>query len=442
MSTIVALEAQNVKRLRAVSIKPDGSLIIVGGDNGNGKTSLLDSIAMTLGGKELMPAEPLRRGADKGQVTVTLDDGMVVKRTFTPHGGGTLTVSNKDGARFPGPQKILDSLVGRLSFDPLAFSRMDPKAQAAVLRELVGVDTTAVEAQRKAAYDQRTDVSREVKRLQGALDTLPPTPESTPDKEVSIDELAAELERRRAINAEKAKAERELDNKRAMVVRWKAEVSEFEQQLADLQDKLDDARTRVGNGIAEGRAFAEQVIAMPFADESEVVEQLKSVQATNAAVRAAAERRKLVIELEAQQNHAMSLTGAIQVAEDEKREALAAAKMPIEGLAFDESGVTLNGLPLEQASSAEQLRASVAIGLAMHPKLKVLLVRDGSLLDEKSLAMVAEMAARAGAQVWLERVGKGTECSVVIEDGQVANADKPQAQHVRAVRRREPGEDD
>jgi hypothetical protein len=109
--------------------------------------------------------------------------------------------------------------------------------------------------------------------------------------------------------------------------------------------------------------------------------------------------------------------------------------------------VTLNGLPLEQASSAEQLRASVAIGLAMHPKLKVLLVRDGSLLDEQSLAMVAKMAEQAGGQVWLERVSKGAECSLVIEDGMVAgassaNEDKPQSQRAKPERERTPGEDD
>ena len=435
MSTIIALEAQNVKRLRAISILPDGSLIVVGGNNAAGKSSLLDSIAMALGGKNAMHSEPLRRGADKGQVTITLDDGMIVKRTFTPGGGGTLSVSNKDGARFPSPQKLLDTLVGKLSFDPLAFSRMDPKAQAATLRELVGIDTAAIEARRKAAYDKRTDVSREVKRLQGALDTLPAAPEGAPDKEVSIDELAAELERRRATNASRAKEIRGLEQLRESAINAKAHIAKLEEELATSRFGLEQV-------TVSGKEVAAKIATMPEADESEVVEQLKSVQATNAAVRAAAERRRLTNDLDVQQAVALDLTAAVQMAEDEKREALAAAKMPIEGLAFDEAGVTLNGLPLEQASSAEQLRASVAIGLAMHPKLKVLLVRDGSLLDENSLAMVAKMAEDAEAQVWIERVGKGQECSLIIEDGMVANSDKQPSDASKSARRmREPGED-
>src|SRR3990172_2313145 len=136
---IVKLEAANVKRLTAVEITPDGSLIVVGGKNGAGKTSVLDSIAMALGGKDLVPELPLRRGADHGHVEVDLGD-LVVRRTFTEKGGGTLTVGNKDGAIYKSPQKILDQLVGRLSFDPLDFARMDPRQQRETLRSLVGLD--------------------------------------------------------------------------------------------------------------------------------------------------------------------------------------------------------------------------------------------------------------------------------------------------------------
>ena len=100
---------------------------------------------------------------------------------------------------------------------------------------------------------------------------------------------------------------------------------------------------------------------------------------------------------------------------------MAEADFPIPGLAFDADGVTFNGIPFAQCSSAERLRVSVAMGIALNPKLKVLLIRDGSLLDDNNLAMIAEAAKEADAQVWIERVSKGEECSVIIEDGEVAN---------------------
>jgi len=375
---------------------------------------LLDSIAMALGGKDCMPAEPLRRGANNGQVEVTLDDGLVVKRTFTPGGGGALTVTSKDGARYPSPQKILDSLVGNLSFDPLAFSRMDRKAQAQTLRDLVGLDFSELDTKRKAAFDQRTGVNREVKRLEGALSSMPPVPAGTPKEETSIDYLAIELERRRATNVVREKEERELARLRTAAIDRKKRITDIESELAAEREAL--------AAITEtGLAQAAKISTLPAAlDESEIVERMKSVGAINAAVRALHARTAVEQELEKQYEVALSLTGEIQRIDDEKREKLESKKMPIEGLGLDDGYVSLNGLPLDQASGAEQLRACVAICIALHPKLKVLLVRDGSLLDEASLELVAEMAEAAEAQVWMERVGKGGECSIVIEDGMVA----------------------
>src|SRR4029077_4178854 len=114
------------------------------------------------------------------------------------------------------------------------------------------------------------------------------------------------------------------------------------------------------------------------------------------------------------------LTGLIEGMDQSKNEATTKAKYPVDGLQFDTAGgITLNGIPFEQCSSAEQLRVSVAIGIALNPKLKVLLIRDGSLLDDKSLLQVMAMAKEADAQVWIERVGEDEQTSVVIEDGAI-----------------------
>ena len=94
------------------------------------------------------------------------------------------------------------------------------------------------------------------------------------------------------------------------------------------------------------------------------------------------------------------------------------AALPVAGLTFaDDVGVKFGGVPFSQLSGAERLKVSLAMGIALNPSLRVLLIRDGSLLDEDNLKVVAEMAERHDMQVWIERVGKGEECSVVLEDG-------------------------
>jgi len=111
---IVSITSENFKRIKAVHIKPTGDVVVVGGRNAQGKSSVLDSIAAALGGKELMPDEALRQGADGGQITVDLGD-IIVTRTFGPAGKTALKVTNKEGASFASPQSMLDKLVGRLS---------------------------------------------------------------------------------------------------------------------------------------------------------------------------------------------------------------------------------------------------------------------------------------------------------------------------------------
>lgn len=148
------------------------------------------------------------------------------------------------------------------------------------------------------------------------------------------------------------------------------------------------------------------------------------IDQTNAKVRDNQRRMEAETATEAIERVSADLTAAIEAVDQQKAEAIAAARMPVPGLGFDASGgVTLNGMPLEQASAAERLRVSVAIGLAMNPRLRVLLVRDASLLDRASMRLVATMAQEAGAQLWVERVEVDDSTTVLIEDGQVVVAD-------------------
>ena len=135
---IISLTTSNTLRLSAVHIQPDGSLVVIGGRNAQGKSSVLNSISMALGGAKLCPPEPVKRGAAKSVTRLDLGE-LVVERTITADGHNYLKVSNAAGAEQKSPQAILDRLTGKLSFDPLEFSRMAPKQQVETLRALTGL---------------------------------------------------------------------------------------------------------------------------------------------------------------------------------------------------------------------------------------------------------------------------------------------------------------
>lgn len=429
---IVSLEVQNIKKLKALRIDPKGNVVVIGGKNGAGKSSVLDAIMCALGGKEMAPTVPIRRGETDASICLDLGD-YIVRRSFNEAGNSYLKVETKEGAQFKSPQAILDKLVGSLSFDPLDFSRMDPKAQVKTLKALVGLDFGDLDATRAEAYQSRTIINKSARDLQGVFENMPHHPEA-PEAEVSVTELFSDLEKINSANQENQKIRAEVQSLRQKVQDRKdrlaakrQDITSLKATLAALEAEAERMATELEISIERGKELAAKAEQLRDEDDAHVREQIKSADTTNAKVRENKEREKLGQKVEEIAAQAEALTRQIEEIDQAKAEKLAAADFPIPNMSFDENGVLLNGLPFSQASSAEQLRASVAMGLALNPRLKVLLVRDGSLLDPESLAMVAEMAAAAEAQIWIERVSDGEEVSVIIEDGEIKGS------HLKAV---------
>ncbi|WP_166344975.1 AAA family ATPase [Phytoactinopolyspora limicola] len=403
---IVKLTSENYKRLRAVEITPDGNVVTISGRNAQGKSSVLDSIWAALGGKPgNKTTRPVRDGEDSARVVVELDDIRVTREWVAGSKTSTLRVENADGTTaHKSPQQLLDSLVGRLSFDPLEFAHAKEKDQLATLLSVVELpfDPADLDAQRKGEYDERTIVGREVRQLEGQLDGMPTPAKDLPDEEVSASELIARIQ---AARQEAAKADS-----------VRARVKEYRHLVADLEQRLRDAQV----GLREVQKL-EAELPDPV-DVEPLEDQLATVEETNAAVRAAAERRAVSQRLQDARARYEGHSDNIAAIDRAKEDGLAAAKLPIDGLGFDADGVTYLGVPFKQASAAEQLRVSLAMAMALNPQIRVIRITDGSLLDSDNLQLIEAMAAERDFQVWVERVDESGRVGVVIDDGQVVSA--------------------
>lgn len=403
MSKIVRLESTNYKRLKAVEIAPDpdGNLVIVAGKNGQGKTSILDSITAALGGVNAKTTpKPIRDGEERAEIILETED-LIVTRRFTAS-GSTLTVKAPDGALYPKGQAKLDDLLGRLSLDPLAFTQLSDKDQLATLLNLVKLpfDPEQLAAERKELFEVRTEVNRELKQAQSAAAAIPVTKEMADLKTVSVTDLLKEFRDGQALNERIAEADR-------AVVAWQAKVDRLTAELAEAQEALDNA--------SDYSAKAPEPV-----DLEAIQAKLDNAEQINADVRTFESWTRASDAVTERQAEAADLTAKLEEIDRRKADGLAAAEFPVEGLGFDESGVTYNGIPFKQASAAEQLRVSLAMAIALNPKLRVIRIADGSLLDSDNLALVESIAREHDFQVWIEMVGDGNGRGIVIEDGQVA----------------------
>jgi len=395
---IVKLTAENFKRLVAIEITPDGNLVILSGKNNSGKSSALDAMWAALGGAAACPDKPIREGAEKADVRLVLDNGLIVERTFTAK-GTYLKVTAEDGAQYPKPQDMLDALIGRVGFDPLAFARKKPKDQVEELLNVVdiGLDLEAHELEREALYGKRADANREAKRLAGARDSLI-YHNHAPKEVVSAGDIAAELAAAERSNEEQERAIKRRD-----------EIFEEIESLKTAIEQLERERKQLS-----------LVVAREPVDVDAMKAKLATVEADNEKVRANERREQLNSEACSARAAAEDYDVKLKVHDAAKATALATAEFPVPGLSFNDEGVLYNGIPFAQCSSSEKLKVAVAIAMAANPDLRVIQIREGSLLDRESMDVIAELAGANGYQVWVETVSDGDEVGIVIEDGMVA----------------------
>lgn len=427
---IVKLVAENVKGLKAVEITPDENLQIISGANGQGKSSVLDSIWLAIGGSEASKGSnttrPIRDGENHAVAQVDLGN-IVVTRKWTSNDKSTLKVESKDGAQFKSPQTMLNDLIGKLSFDPLSFSNLDEKKQLETLLKMVDLpkDPAEIESEKKKLFAERTVVNREVKALKVQFDSLP-YHEGVPEEEVQSSEILKEMAEAQKIlqeNNEIRNNYNQLGNDYKSLqheIEYDSkEIERLENNLKSLKAQRDDKLTRLEDIAQEGSELQVKVQSLVDPDLSEFHNKLSEVDGINAKVR----DNKIKLQREVAYDKVLSesnrLTREIERLEVEKQELIKSAKFPIDGLSFDENGVLYNGVPFKQCSSAERLKVSMAMAMALNPKLRVIRIMDGSLLDSKNLQLIKEMAQDKDYQVWVETVDESGKVGVVIENGEI-----------------------
>lgn len=430
---IISLTAENVKRIKAVHIVPKGKMVAIGGKNGHGKTSVLDAIWWALAGTKHIQAEPIRDGAEKAKIILDLGE-FVVHRTFhrkddrDPPYTTSLRVESADGGSVQQPHTILTSFIDALTFDPLEFERMPPKDQFDALRKFVpDVDFEKIDALQRGDMERRRDVNRDADAKRKAASVIDAPADFKPiDETALLDQITTAGEHNAQIEARRARRQQVADEAERLeteATRSFVTAQQLRQRAAELirqAEETEKAAQEMADEAAASRERLAEAEALPaLVDVSDVRAKLNEARAHNARGARAAEKKRLLDEAEALEQQSRDLTAAMEKRAAEKQAAIAKAKLPVDGLSFGDGEILLNGHPFDQASDAERLRASIAIAMASNSKLRVVRVRDGSLLDDDAMKLLADMAEANDCQVWIERVGGVGPSGFEMEDGEL-----------------------
>lgn len=394
---------ENVKRVKAVQFEPsvDG-LTIIGGRNGQGKTSVLDAIAWALGGNNYKPSVPERDGAlVPPNLHIELSNGLIVERKGK---NSTLKVTDPNGNK--SGQQLLNEFVSTLALDLPKFINGSDKDKADSLLKILGIgDVLAqLDVKENQLYAQRTEVGRIADRKKKAADEMPMYP-NVPKEPVSATELIKQQQEILARNGEN-------EQKRQNAAR-------YERMLAEAQIAFNEAKAALQK--AEQDCLTARKSAEDLHDEStaELEKNLAEIEALNIKIRANSTKEAAEVEANNLQQEYDGLTEQIESIREERSKLLDSAELPLPGLSVKDGKLIYNNMPWDGMSGSDQLKVATAIVRKLNPQCGFVLMDKLEQMDLETLQEFGAWLKQEGLQVIATRVSTGDECSIIIEDGMV-----------------------
>lgn len=420
---IANLRVENIKRIKAVDITPSKDLVIIEGQNRAGKTSIMDSISYLLGGKILIPEQPIRQGEKEGFAKAVIGDFEVIRKWTNPY-TSTLKIKTAEGVSPTAPQKWLDEKIGSFALEVAELMDMKKEDRLEVFKRITGLKLDDLKVKYEKIQDDKRLDTRQLEGIKKELATMRDLPEKAETE--NFDALQEERKEKEQDNLARLKAENENEEIRAIIKNDKDSLQGLKQQIKGLKDSLimlEQEEKEITEAIARNeKKYDEDVkkcVDMPSWDLTEIDERMK--KANDMIELQYKYKRKEELEtdkLVLQKNIDKSLEDMEKI-KKEKIERIKNNKLPIEGLEFDGEKIIYNGIEFEECSTAERIEIALAVAVEENPNIRVLLIREGSSLDESAVKRVKKLAKENNFQIWIETVHSSDSNAIHIEEGEV-----------------------
>ena len=413
------LEIENVKRIRAVRIEPTkNGLTVIGGNNEQGKTSVLDAITWALGGDNYRPSSPKRSGSEIPPVIrITMSNGLLVERKGK---NSDLKVTDPTGKK--GGQQLLNEFVEALALNLPKFMEASGKEKANTLLRIIGVGDKLAELEQKEKelYQERLYVGRTADQKKKFAKEQPYYPDA-PDELVSPSELIKAQQEILARNGQRQYWIREYEN-------ILNEMSILERKIEEYEAVLRRSKEQLKELDAQRIAAQKSPTELEMESTIELEENISKIDEINRLVRANLDKQKAEDDAKVYVNQYNELTEQIEDVRAQKTALLEGAELPLPGLSVEDGELTYNGQKWDGMSGAERLRVATAIVRKLNPECGFVLLDKLEQMDLRTLEEFGGWLEQEGLQAIATRVSTGDECSIIIEDGYVVKEqEKPHA---------------
>lgn len=403
-------EIENVKRIKAVKVEPKANgLTVIGGNNNQGKTSVLDSIAWALGGERYKPSQATREGSViPPTLHIVMNNGLVVERKGK---NSALKVTDPNGQK--AGQQLLNEFVEQLALDLPKFMEASGAEKAKILLQIIGVgpQLTQLEQQEKELYQERLYIGRTADQKEKFAKEQPYYTDAPKDL-ISASELIYQQQEILARNGENQRKREQLHQLEQKYQRINEQMSTLLTEQKQVENDLDIARKS----------------ALDLHDESteELEQNISNIEEINRKVRVNLDKEKAEDDAKTYRDQYNSLTKDLEDVRDKKAELLNAAELPLPELSVKEGELIYKGQKWDNMSGSDRLKVSTAIVRKLNPNCGFVLLDKLEQMDMKSLHEFGEWLEAEGLQAIATRVSTGDECSIIIEDGYVVGQQIPE----------------
>lgn len=430
----------NILGIESLEIKP-GSVTVLEGENGSGKTSVIEAIKSVFAGGS--DASLLRKGAESGEVVIVFDDETVATKSVGPQKSSVTVESPKFGT-IKKPQGYLSGLIDALGMNPVDFLTAPAKTRAQLLLEampikvnsdelelIIGRTATEAElddplsfiaAQRQRFYDERTGVNRTAKDKRSTIEQMKATLPA--DDEANWQDKVELLEQ--ALNAVRVNLQNALDLKRSGILQNKLDLS------TDSQSRADEVKRRLEDQISLLRTNADKEIAKiqkEFNEKRDIVEGEGQIEINEIQIKHEPHISRVQGELivarenlsnqskinqtktfiDALQSEAKSaetkseiLTVTIEMLDALKLKLL--SKLLIKGVEIKDGLIYVDGIVFDRLNESQKVQLAIKIAKLRAGSLELIIVDGLERLDQKTFNAFKKEAAKDGTQMIVTRV--------------------------------------